>query len=155
MSIRVMTQVWATSQHKGSRLLLLLAIADFAHDDGTGAYPSIATLAEKIRMSERQVIRLLQALEASGELMVKPGGSRYATNLLTIPVRGDKLAPLRGDRKAIRGDKKRRGGVTQLRHPNRPPYVSRSVRSREQDATKDEVRAVLDGLGKTLKRIPS
>jgi hypothetical protein len=34
MSIRVMTKVWDHSTQKGSTLLLLLALADHAADDG-------------------------------------------------------------------------------------------------------------------------
>ena len=70
MSIKVMDWVWQHSTHKGSALLLLLAIADHAHDDGDGAYPSIATLAQKTRMSERQTTRLIQDLVESQELVV-------------------------------------------------------------------------------------
>lgn len=80
MSIRVVSAVWERSRAKGSGLLLLLAIADFAHDDGTGAYPSSETLAAKIRMSPRQVRNLVATLEGLGELAVtrEPGGvNRY------------------------------------------------------------------------------
>ncbi len=146
MSIRVMSKVWSTSAHKGSALLLLLAIADFAHDDGTGAWPSIATLADKVRMSPRQVTRLLHRLEASGELVVKPGASRYDTNLLSIPMRGDNLAPLRDDRKGPRGDKQGRSGVTRLRHPKRPPSVNRNVLRGSDDQE--------DGDGDDKERVP-
>jgi hypothetical protein len=57
MSISIMTLVWSESQHKGSELLLLLAIADNANDQGI-AYPSLRTLAKKTRMSRRNVIRV-------------------------------------------------------------------------------------------------
>ena len=50
MSMRMMTQVWERSQHKGSELLLMLAIADNANDQGV-AYPSKKTLAKKTRLS--------------------------------------------------------------------------------------------------------
>lgn len=84
MSIRVMSQVWATSQHKGSALLMLLAIADHAHDDGGGAYPSVATLSEKTRMSERQCRSLLRTLEKSGELIVERNTGPQGTNTYTV-----------------------------------------------------------------------
>ena len=90
MSIRCMTRVWAASQAKGSALLLLLAIADHAHDDGGGAWPSQATLARKTRLTSRQVRRLMRKLEDSGELQVqkRPGRS----DLLTVITREDKLS---------------------------------------------------------------
>lgn len=69
MSIKVMTAVWDHSTHKGSELLLLLALADFAHDDGSGIYPSLRTMGQKIRMSERNVRYTLRKLEESGELV--------------------------------------------------------------------------------------
>ena len=49
MSIRVMTQVWDTSEQKGSALLLLLALADHAADDGfcwPGIQPDCQAVAE-------------------------------------------------------------------------------------------------------------
>ena len=69
MSIRVMSQVWDRSAHSGSALLLMLAIADFARDDGI-AWPSLGSLARKTRMSERQIRRLVSECESSGELDV-------------------------------------------------------------------------------------
>jgi len=42
MSIEHMTLVWKHSKKGGTALLLLLAIADFANDDGV-AWPSLAT----------------------------------------------------------------------------------------------------------------
>lgn len=91
MSIKVMTAVWEHSQHKGASLLLLLAIADHAHDDGGGAFPAVGKLAQKIRMSARQVQRILHLLEASGELSVAWGQGPNGTNRYTV--RLDRLPP--------------------------------------------------------------
>lgn len=85
MSIRVMSQVWEHSRQQGSALLVLLAIADFADDDGW-AYPSIERLAEKARMSTRNVRYVLRDLEASGELMIEAGGGRHQTNRYRVLV---------------------------------------------------------------------
>lgn len=97
MSIKVMAQVWAHSKMKGSALLLLLAIADHAHDDGGGAYPSTETLSRKIRMSVRQTQRMLRTLEASGELKVHLKAGPHKANLYTVrnirSVGGDKMTP--------------------------------------------------------------
>jgi hypothetical protein len=68
MSVKCMDRVWEHSRAKGSALLLLLAIADHAHDDGTGAYMSQRTLAAKTRLSVRQVRRLIDQLVAAREL---------------------------------------------------------------------------------------
>lgn len=72
MSISIMTRVWAESQHKGSELLLLLAIADNANNQGV-AYPSRRTLAKKTRMSDRHVKRLVQVLIELKRLGLTPG----------------------------------------------------------------------------------
>ena len=92
MSIRVMSRVWEESKHEGSALLTLLAIADFADDDGK-AFPSKKTLAKKTRMSARSVQRLVQTLIASGELFVDPNAGRNGTNLYIVGAGGDKLSP--------------------------------------------------------------
>lgn len=68
MSIRCSARVWKYSRSKGSTKLILLAVADHAHDDGTGAWPSQTTLAEKTGLSERTVRRELKRLEQMGEL---------------------------------------------------------------------------------------
>ena len=86
MSIKVMSQIWATSTHKGSALLLLLAIADHAHDDGGGAYPSVETLAAKIRMGKRNVMYLLKTLEKSGELTTSRDSGPNGANLYQINI---------------------------------------------------------------------
>ena len=85
-----MTRVWEHASVKGSALLLLLAIADHAHDDGTGAWPSQKTLATKTRLSVRQVRRLLEQLEARGELRVVERDGRTA--LLTVLAGADKMS---------------------------------------------------------------
>ncbi|GIV82718.1 MAG: hypothetical protein KatS3mg051_2072 [Anaerolineae bacterium] len=66
MSIRIMTAVWdspaITDKHE---MLVLLSLADHANDDGY-CWPSIRRIAERSRMSERQVYRVLSALEDRG-----------------------------------------------------------------------------------------
>ena len=69
MSIKVMSAVWEKSQHSGSELLMLLAIADFS-DDGGKAYPSVNTLSNKCRMSRRNAQYVINNLQGSGELTV-------------------------------------------------------------------------------------
>jgi len=69
MSIKAMTNIWDHSAQKGSKLLLLLAIADHA-DEYAFAWPGVKALAQKIRMSERHTKRLLGELEKAGELYI-------------------------------------------------------------------------------------
>ena len=74
MSVRWIGHVWETSPYEGRRLLLHLALADFANDEGT-CFPSQKTLALKARTTEawvsvsvKQMIRdgLLEILERGG-----------------------------------------------------------------------------------------
>jgi hypothetical protein len=85
MSIRQMTAVWEKSKQKGSALLLLLAIADFANDDGV-AWPAVGTLADKIRMDVRYTHRLLNQLVEDGELTIQERAGPHGCNLFTVKV---------------------------------------------------------------------
>jgi Helix-turn-helix domain len=66
------------------QLLVLLALADHARDDGTGAYPCIATLARKTRMGRSTVLqhmkdlKKLAVIQADGERPRKPGQAGQA-----------------------------------------------------------------------------
>lgn len=85
MSVHASSQVWKNSAATGTGLLMLLAIADFADDEGN-AYPAVGTLAKKCRMSARNVQLILAELKALGELEVRPnegpkGCNRYRIRL--------------------------------------------------------------------------
>lgn len=99
MSVQAMTYVIESSKQKGSALLLLIMIANYARKDGTGAWPSTQTLADDCRMSKRSVVRLLQEIEASGELTIERNAGPYRANLYTIRgmVEGDNLSSSDGD----------------------------------------------------------
>lgn len=83
MSIHVMSEVWAKSKLGSSELLCLLAIADFANDAGV-AFPSIPTLAAKIRMSERATHYIINKLVQSGELTVERNAGPRGCNLFRV-----------------------------------------------------------------------
>ena len=89
MSIRVQTWVWDHSQSSGNDLLVLLAIADEADDDGTNAFPSIDRLTRKARINRATTMRVIKRLEDMGELLVtrpeRHGRGRY--NVYAIPMR--------------------------------------------------------------------
>ncbi len=78
-----MTRVWDGSSHAGSDLLMLLAIADFADDEGR-AYPSVTTLAAKCRMKARNANYVLTGLKASGELEIRVNEGPKGTNLYRV-----------------------------------------------------------------------
>jgi hypothetical protein len=80
MSIRVMTSVWddlRTQAH--SELLVLLALADWANDDGY-CWPTISALATKARLSERAVQQILGRLMATSRIRRIQGGGRGRAN---------------------------------------------------------------------------
>lgn len=68
MSIQAVSTVWQRTRAKGSNLLMLLAIADYAKDNGSGAYPSATTLAWKARLSSRAATIILTKLVTDGEV---------------------------------------------------------------------------------------
>ena len=92
MSIAVMNWVWANSSASGNERLVLLALADAcSRDDGTGCWPSVATIARKANISDRTVRRVIARLEADGLVAVHRGGSRAgSTNSYTV-VTGDRV----------------------------------------------------------------
>src|SRR5262252_8336008 len=91
MSVKVMARVWANSQTAGGELLVMLALADFANDDGE-SWPSIPVLAQKARLTDRQVQHVLPKLQALGELKIaRSNGGRNRRNryLITVPENGE------------------------------------------------------------------
>ena len=76
MSIRVMTSVWDDARTKAhTELLVLLALADWANDDGH-CWPTVAALAAKARLSERATQQILGRLAATGRIRRISGGGR-------------------------------------------------------------------------------
>ena len=74
MSIRLMTWVWANSPYSGERLLLHLALADFANDEGF-CFPSYGTLAKKARCSTGWVGQTIKQMIADDLIeIVEPAG---------------------------------------------------------------------------------
>lgn len=83
MSIAIMTRVWATSPRRGVELLIELAIADFADDQGR-CWPAIETIAAKARCSERYVQQTIRTLQSKESLLIEDGAGPYGTNLFTL-----------------------------------------------------------------------
>lgn len=148
MSIKVMSHVWEHSKQKGAGLLLLLAIADNANDDGD-CFPGVARLAQRVRADERNVKRMIGKLEESGELLVfKEAGIQTDhgwTNLYRIVMSDVQAkAPLKTGRYAgERGGKiitPRRDGVVKT-----PPrgVVKRSPDPSVDPSVKDQKKKVV------------
>lgn len=72
--------------HSEARLgdrLVLLVLADKANDDGTGAWPSVRTIAREARMSVRAVQYSLRRLELAGAI-VATGSSGHGTTVYAV-----------------------------------------------------------------------
>lgn len=71
-----MKQVWEKSESKGSHRLVLLFLADYANEAGE-CWPGVATIADRCKLGERYVQRILGDLTAAGEIEVvtRPGRS--------------------------------------------------------------------------------
>lgn len=84
MSIRIMSRCWDHTMVKGTHLLLLLALGDFSNDSGV-CWPGIPKLAQRMRVTERQVQRAINNLERDGELFAKTmTGGRGNYNLYLV-----------------------------------------------------------------------
>jgi hypothetical protein len=120
-------RVWKHTKASGSRLLVLLAIADNA-DEATGiAWPSVGYLSRKTRITERAVQRSIQWLHHAAELSIQPRSG--SSNRYRLEVgRGD--ASDRGVKltgvtlESPGGDAGDGGGVTLVT----PRTVSRTVK---------------------------
>jgi len=76
MSVRWISFVWESSPYEGRRLLLHLALADFANDEGT-CFPSQKTLALKARTTETWVSASVRQMIKDGLLeIIEKGNGR-------------------------------------------------------------------------------
>jgi hypothetical protein len=115
----------------GQRIVLIV-LADHAASDGTGAYPSVETIAREARMSERNARYCLRALEERGAIVPEglgPNGTtRYSVQMGGSPLPGANLAG---------GAKHNRKG----RQPTAPePTTNRpTTTAKDETATRDAV----------------
>lgn len=99
MSVRWITTVWQHSPYRAERLLVHLALADFANDEGL-CWPSQKTLAFKARCSINYVRLTVQQMEKDGLLTVKEragGRGRSAQYILQRPVDNANPHPANGE----------------------------------------------------------
>jgi hypothetical protein len=78
MSVRVSHQVWENAPYSGTKLNILLALADSAHDTGL-TWPSQANLAQKARCTEQYVRRCLKQFEEDGWVIVVKEAAQHRT----------------------------------------------------------------------------
>jgi len=98
MSVKVMGMVW-DMRLDPSLKLVLLAFADHANHEGKQIYPSIELIARKTGYSKRHTQRITAQLRDEGLLVpvsFAEGGRGHAV-LYRIPIKGDKLTPIKKD----------------------------------------------------------
>lgn len=91
MSVEATRYVWTNSPTRGSERLVLLAIADFADNNGV-AYPSKRILAERVRVDESTIRRIIRRLEEAGHLTIRRQANRR-TNTYVLPIHGPEPPP--------------------------------------------------------------
>lgn len=93
MSIKLMAKAWE-SNVSGNDLLVLLALCDFANDDGE-LYPSLATIKKKSKVSKSSLCYILKAYEDIGVITrlkrKRENGSDTSTHykILTLDFNGE------------------------------------------------------------------
>lgn len=100
MSIRLMNDAWDTDLPTAHKMVLL-TLCDFADDDGRNCWPSVATVAGKASLSDRQAQRVLHSLIDDGFVAVMPGtenGGRATSRRYLINV--DRMAKIAADARA-------------------------------------------------------
>ena len=75
MSVKIMTAVFERYPNGGGEMLLALALADHASDDGSRVFPSVKALSDKTRQSERTVQYQLRRMEEMGWLILVGAGN--------------------------------------------------------------------------------
>lgn len=96
MSVRVMALVWERFPSGGTELLAMLALADWASDQGGNCHPSMAAIARKLRVTrssaQRTIHRLINASwlhVTGGHAGGAPGTTRhYRINLEQLMATG-------------------------------------------------------------------
>lgn len=86
MSLRQSYAAWRIYDVSALEKLVLLALADYADDNGGRIYPQVATLAEKTNQNKRTVQRCLKGLEDKTYLTIVRGtGKSHSDYTLTLP----------------------------------------------------------------------
>lgn len=91
LSVQAISWVLEFSESRLGPRHVLLSIANHAKSDGTGAWPSVDTIAHESRLSEREVRYALRELEKSGELQTETGEGPRGCNLYSLPMMGQSL----------------------------------------------------------------
>ena len=101
-----MSKVWEHAPSvKGDRLIVLLALADWANDDGL-CWPKMETIASKARTSKDGTSKIVKWLEENGFLTVKRGLGRSNQSHYKVHPKGDAASPFINSNNDQKGDLK-------------------------------------------------
>lgn len=87
-----MGRVWRKSTFRGTKLLALIALADWSDDDGYSWY-GIRKIAAKLRLERRQTVNILQTLAKEMELVIYRHAAWGGANLYWVAVGVRDFAP--------------------------------------------------------------
>ena len=133
MSVYYTAGVWELADAEGTKLLMLIALADYCNDDGI-CWPSNPHLAERCRLSVRQTQRLLS--EICSDQLATPNGPAVSWLPGTGKGRGNKrvlqMSPFFNKKGDIQGRKKVTSRALKGDIQGKPPFVpSYSVNHQE------------------------
>ena len=94
MIIKLISEIWDNQdpQLTGSRLVIMLCLADHANDNGE-CWPSIARIAERARIAPANVTRHIKELEAAGYLSVTRTSGTHNTYVVSATPRASARPP--------------------------------------------------------------
>lgn len=84
MSVQAISWVLENSESRLGARHVLISIANHAQSDGTGSWPSIATIGRESKLSEREVRYALRELEEMGELHTEIASGPRGCNMYTL-----------------------------------------------------------------------
>jgi len=126
MSVKIMSLVWEHAPYSEGSLLVLLALADWADDNGV-SWPSNNKLAHKARLQRRRVQYIVRKLQADDFIGIEEGGGRKKQHKYTMnleKLKGAFIAPFQngalGDKETVHFGAERVHSETQTVHPSAP-----------------------------------
>jgi hypothetical protein len=156
VSLKAMTWVLDDSPATGGARLVLLALAEHAHDDGAESYPAVETLARRARMSRRGVQQALRKLEGDGAIAPDGLGPRGQTKWRVV-MGGAQTAP-RADERVGGRSLEHVGGAPRAPEPTTEPTTNRPTHSTaradewpegiKNQAAADAIFVVIDGVAR-------
>jgi hypothetical protein len=109
VSIHTLSWVLRHSEERLGNRLVLLALAEHSHDDGSKAFPTVETLMKRARLSRRAVQSALRSLEQN-EAIEKTGSTAAGVAVYRVVMGGADSAP--------QGAKSARGGAKSAPEPS-------------------------------------